>query len=58
MVELIAVTIISCNDLMSILYRLSAVVGLSYQQKVEVIQVLKETVPNCPIIIEKNDRRK
>lgn len=53
MVELFATTVISCRDAALIINRLSKVVGLSYQQKIELIQTLKEYIPSCPIVVEK-----
>jgi hypothetical protein len=52
MVELFAATIISCRDAVSIINRLSNVVGLSYQQKVELVKTLKEYIPSCPVIVQ------
>ena len=53
MVELFATTIISCRDAVEIVNRLSKVVGLSYQQKIELVQTLREYIPTCPIILKK-----
>jgi hypothetical protein len=58
MVGLYFATIISCSDAIGIVNRLQRVVGLSHQQKVEVIQVLRQYVPTCPIKIEENGKRK
>lgn len=58
MVELLATTIISCRDAIGIVNRLSKVAGLSYQQKIELIQTLREHIPSCPVILEKNERPK
>ena len=58
MIALLSTTIISCSDVFAIVNRLSNVIGLSYQQKVEVIKTLKEYVPSCPILIKSNDKSK
>ncbi len=58
MVGLYFATIISCSDAIGIVNRLQSVVGLNNQQKIEVIQVLREYVPTCPIKIEPNERPK
>lgn len=58
MVELFAVTVLSCRDAVSIINRLSQVVGLTYQQKIEIIQTLKENIPSCPIILKKYEEPK
>ena len=51
MVALLATTILSCSDAFRIINRIGNVVGLSYQQKIEVIQVISQHVPSCPIKI-------
>lgn len=56
MIVLIATTVISCNDAVGIINRLSKVIGLSYYQKIELIKTIQEYVPSCPVIIQKNDR--
>lgn len=58
MIELFAVTVISCSDAMSIVLRLTRVIGLSYHQKVEVIHVLQKYIPSCPIIIDVHGKSK
>ena len=59
MVVLFAATIISCKDVIGIVSRLSRSVGLSYHQRIEVIQVLQDYVPSCPVVIkEENERPK
>lgn len=56
MVELFATTIITCRDSVEIVNRLSRSFGLSYQQKVELVQTLREYIPSCPIIFQNNER--
>lgn len=58
MIELFAVTVISCHDAMSIVSRLTRVIGLSYRQKIEVIQVLQKYIPSCPIKIDLHGKSK
>jgi len=58
MITLLASTVISCSDAIGIINRLSTVVGLTYQQKIELIKTIQEYVPSCPLIIQKNERRK
>ena len=58
MVELLATTIISCRDAFVIANRLSRVAGLSYQQKIELVQTLREHIPSCPVVLDKNERSK
>jgi hypothetical protein len=56
MIALLATTIISCSDAVRIINRISNVIGLSYQQKIEVIQVISQHVPTCPIKIISDER--
>ena len=58
MVALLATTILSCSDAFRIINRIGNVVGLSYQQKIEVIQVISQHVPSCPIKIIPDERPK
>lgn len=58
MVGLFTATIISCSDAIGILSRLQQVANLSKQQKTEVAQVVRQSVPTCPIRIEPDGKPK
>lgn len=58
MIALLSTTIITCGDALSIVSRLSNVIGLSYSQKVEIVKTLKEYIPSCPIYIKPNGKTK
>ena len=58
MVALLATTIISCSEAFRIVNRIGNVIGLSYQQKIEVIQVISQHIPSCPIKIITDERPK
>lgn len=58
MASLFLTTIISCSDAVRILNRLQMVIGLSYQQKIEIIKVVSQTVPSCPIKIVNDESNK
>ena len=58
MVALLATTILSCSEAFRIVNRIGNVVGLSYQQKIEVIQVISQHIPSCPIKIITDERPK
>ena len=58
MVALLATTVISCSDAYRIINRIGNVIGLSYQQKIELIQVVSQYVPSCPIKIVPDERQK
>jgi len=53
MVVLISTTVISCTQALSIINRLQKIVGLTEQQKNEIVLEVKKTIPSCPIRIEK-----
>jgi hypothetical protein len=58
MVELLAATVISCSDAFRIVNRIGNVIGLSYQQKIELIQVVSQHIPSCPLKIVPDERPK
>ena len=58
MIALLATTVISCSDAFRIVNRIGNVIGLSYQQKIEVIQVVSQHVPTCPLKIVPDERPK
>ena len=58
MVVLLATTVISCSDAFKIVNRIGNVVGLSYQQKIEVIQVVSQHIPSCPLKFVPDERPK
>jgi hypothetical protein len=42
---------------MSIIHRLTNVVGLTESQKYEIIQEIRKTIPFCPVKVVKDDGR-
>jgi hypothetical protein len=56
MVALLATTVISCSDAFRLVNRIGNVVGLSYQQKIEIIKVVSQNVPSCPLKIVPDER--
>jgi hypothetical protein len=58
MVALFLTTTISCSDAISIVSRITKVVGLTSQQRIEIIQTIRQSIPSCPLIIKPNDRSK
>jgi len=57
MVGLLTATIISCSDAIGLLNRIQKVIGLTRQQKIELVQVIKEHIHSCPIKIEPDGRK-
>ena len=53
MVVLIASTIISCSDALSIIHRITKIVGLTEIQKTEIIQEIRKVIPSCPVKVTK-----
>ena len=58
MIALLATTVISCSEAFRIVNRIGNVIGLSYQQKIEVIQVISQHIPSCPLKIVPDERPK
>jgi hypothetical protein len=56
MVVLFASTIISCSDALSIIQRITKVVGLTELQKTEIVQEIRKTIPFCPVIVKKDGK--
>ena len=53
MVVLLASTIISCSDALSIIHRITKIVGLTEIQKTEIIQEIRKVIPSCPVKVIK-----
>jgi hypothetical protein len=51
MITLFSVTIITCQQAILIVNRLQQVVGLNYEQKIEIISEIHKIIPSCPVII-------
>lgn len=58
MFPLMLSTIITCSEAISVVNRVTSVVGLSNTQKAEIISELKALVPTCPVTIKKDEPRK
>ena len=58
MVALFLTTTISCSDAFSIINRLTKVVGLTTQERIEIIQTVQKSIPSCPLIIKPNDTKR
>jgi hypothetical protein len=55
MVVLLTTTIITCSDALSVIQRISKVVGLTNLQRTEIIQEIRKVIPSCPIKVVKNE---
>lgn len=53
MVALLLTTTISCSDALSVIQRISSIVGLTEVQKNEVVREIRKVVPSCPIKVVK-----
>jgi hypothetical protein len=58
MVSIFLTTILSCNQVISVLNRLQNIALLSSQQKMEILVELKKVVPSCPVIIKSTENKK
>lgn len=47
-------TILSCSQAFGLVSRISSVVGLTPQQKLDVIHEIRKVVPSCPVTIQKD----
>ena len=57
-ISILLTTTISCSDAISIINRLVNVVNLSNQQKIEITQTIRQSIPSCPLIIKPNDSKR
>jgi len=55
MVVLLTATI-SCSQAMSIIHRVTRVVGLTDYQKTEIIQEIRKVIPFCPVTIKQDGK--
>jgi hypothetical protein len=53
MVVFLTATIISCSDALSVIQRISRVVGLTELQKTEIIHEIRKVIPSCPVKVVK-----
>jgi hypothetical protein len=51
MVVLLSTTIITCSQALSLINRISSIVGLTDIQKREIVLEIKRIVPSCPVKI-------
>jgi hypothetical protein len=58
MVALLLTTTISCSEALTIINRVSKVINLTPQQRIEIIEVIRQSVPICPITIVSDERSK
>ena len=47
-------TIISCSQAFSLVNRITNVVGLTPQQRMEIVNEVRKVVPSCPVTIQKD----
>ncbi len=47
-------TVITCSQAYSLVNRMTNVVGLNPQQKIEIIKEMRKVVPSCPVTIQKD----
>jgi hypothetical protein len=47
-------SIITCSQAFGLVNRISNVVGLTPQQKIEIMHEIRKVVPSCPVTIQKD----
>jgi hypothetical protein len=57
MEPLLLTTILSCQQVIGIASRLQKIALLSSQQKMEIVELLRASVPSCPVIIKSYDTK-
>ena len=58
MVPLLLSTVITCSGAIAVLNRLTSVVRLTSQQKMEIVFEIKQIIPTCPITVKKDESTK
>lgn len=58
MIPLIVSTIITCSDAFSMINRISSSIGLTNQQRIDIIVEIRKLIPTCPITIKKDEHIK
>ena len=54
--SILLTTFLNCSQVYAIANRLQNIIGLNYQQKIEIVNELRKIVPSCPVFINKDDR--
>jgi len=54
MVTLFLTTVISCKQAFGIIQRIQTNVMMSETAKIELIEMLRDTIPSCPVTIKKD----
>ena len=54
MVALFLTTVISCKQAFAVIQRIQTNIMLNETAKTELIEILRETIPTCPITIKKD----
>lgn len=57
MEPLFLTTILSCQQVIGIVSKLQKIALLSPQQKMEIVELLRASVPSCPVIIKPYDTK-
>ncbi len=52
----LASAIITCSQAMSIIHRITNIVGLTEVQKTEIVQEIRKVIPFCPVTILKDGK--
>lgn len=58
MIALFLTTTITCSDALKIIDRVTKTVGLTSQQRLEIIRTLHQSIPSCPLVIKSNESKR
>lgn len=56
MFSMFLTTFLTCRQVFIIANRLQSIMGLTYQQKIEIVNELRKVVPSCPVIITDTEK--
>jgi len=57
MIPIFLTTIITCNQLLGIVNRISQHSSLNYKQRIGIVIELQKHIPSCPVIIKKHESK-
>jgi hypothetical protein len=56
MISLFLTTTITCSQAVQVIKRIQTHINLSTQVKLELVEIIRQVIPTCPVIIKKNGK--
>ena len=56
MISLFLTTTITCSQAVQIINRIQSHVNLPQQVKIELIEIIRQVIPTCPVIVKKDGK--